>query len=193
MATFGWLFSFINNCYLCHVNKPSDMKKLFLTLILAFSGIITAQAQMWLGGSVNANFNKETKVFSIAPDVGYCIPNTPFSIACAVEYGGSLSKDEGYSHSLIVSPYFRYDICEIGERFSSFIDLASDFDALEFSSFDIGLCPGISFNLTEHWSTEFSFGFLGYKWEQDLDDKTDQGFVLDFATAVPSFGIYYNF
>ena len=168
------------------------MKKLIFTIILAFAGIF-AHAQVWIGGSLNANINKESKEFSIAPDVGYCIPNTPFSIACAVEYGGEFSKDEGYAHTLTVSPYFRYDVCGIGERFSLFVDLASDIDALKFSYFDIGLAPGISFNLTEHWSAEFSFGFLGYEREKDAEGKIDQDFVLNFETAAPSFGVYYNF
>ena len=156
-------------------------------------GIYTVQAQIWLGGSVNATFNKESQTFAIAPDVGYCIPNTSFSIACAVEYGGSVSKNEDYTHYLTLSPYFRYDICEIGERFSLFVDLAADFDALKFSSFDIGLAPGVSFNLTEHWSTEFSFCFLGYEWERVPDEKPNQTFQFFFETVVPSFGIYYNF
>lgn len=169
------------------------MKKPFLTIVLACIGVFTAQAQIWLGGSVNANLNKEDKTFSVAPDVGYCIPNTPFSIACAVEYAGSLIKGEAYTHSLTVSPYFRYDICDLSERFSLFMDLASDIDALEFNSFDIGLAPGISFNLTEHWSSEFSFAFLGYEWRRETGESPEQQFVLDFATVAPSFGIYYNF
>lgn len=169
------------------------MKKLFLTTVLAFIGIFTAQAQVWLGGSVNATVNKETKAFFVAPEVGYSIPNTPFSIACAVEYGGTFQQGEAYSHSLIVSPGFRYNICDIGERFSLFVDLFGDFDALNFNSFDIGLTPGISFDLTEHWSTEFSCGFLGYQWERVPGSNPNQRFVLDFATVAPSFGIYYNF
>ena len=169
------------------------MKKAFLVIAFALLGIFTAQAQIWLGGSVNANLNKEDKTFSVAPDVGYCIPNTPFSIACAVEYAGSLIEGEAYTHSLTVSPYFRYDICELSERFSLFMDLASDIDALEFNSFDIGLAPGISFNLTEHWSSEFSFAFLGYEWRREAGESPEHHFALDFEAVAPSFGIYYNF
>ena len=169
------------------------MKKALIILAFTLLGVFTAQAQIWLGGSVNASLNKDVKTFSIAPDLGYSIPNTPFSIACTVEYSGTLQQGEAYTHALTVSPGFRYDICDINERFSIFVDLFSDIDALEFSFFNIGLSPGISFDLTEHWSAEFSFGFLGYEWEQALDDKANGRFVLDFATAVPSFGIYYNF
>lgn len=169
------------------------MKKFFLIITFLFAALMTMKAQVWIGGSLNANINKESKAFSIAPDVGYCIPNTPFSIACAVEYGGAFTKDEDCTHLLTVSPYFRYDVCEIGERFSLFVDLVSDIDVLKFSFFDIGLSPGISFNLTEHWSAEFSFGFLGYEREKDGEGKIEPSFVLGFETAAPSFGIYYNF
>ena len=169
------------------------MKKIFLTFAFVVATFISMQAQVWLGGSVNAQLNKDFKTFTIAPDVGYCIPNTPFSIACAIEYGGTFQKDVDYCHSLTVSPYFRYDICPISERFSFFVDLTADIDALELNFFDIGLSPGVSFNLTEHWSAEFSFAFLGYEWEKVPDEMPEQRFVLDFATATTSFGIYYNF
>lgn len=167
------------------------MKKALLTLIIVLAGLLSAQAQVWIGGSVDARFGKESKSFSIAPDVGYCIPNTPFSIACALEYGGTFQTDETYTHSLIVSPYFRSNICDIGERFSLFVDLVSDIDVLEFGSFDVGLSPGISFNLTDHWSAEFSMGFLGY--QRTKGDTIEQSFVADFATVASSFGVYYNF
>lgn len=169
------------------------MKKLFLTIVLAVIGVVSAQAQIWLGGSVNATVNKETKTFSVAPDVGYCIPNTPFSIACAVEYGGTFHQDEAYAHSLTVSPYFRYDICEIGERFTLFVDLSSDIDVLDFGLLNAGLSPGVSFDVTDHWSAEFSIGFLGYNRKQAEDKSIKHSFNLELELAAPSFGIYYNF
>lgn len=168
------------------------MKKILLSLIL-FIAAFTSHAQVWLGGSVNAQLSKDIKTFSIAPDVGYCFPNTPFSVACAFEYEGSFLNEEGYSHALTVSPYFRYDICDIGERFFLFVDLTTDIDALKFSYFNIGLSPGVSFNLTEHWSAEFSYGFLGYRWEQLPENEIGHSFELDFKTATAEFGIYYSF
>ncbi len=161
--------------------------------MIAFAGAFTAHAQVWLGGNISAQLNKEEKTFTIAPDVGYCIPNTPFSIACAVEYSGTFQTEEAYTHSLTVSPYFRYDICNLEERFFLFVDLASDIDALDWKLTSIGLAPGVSFNLTEHWSAEFSYGFLGYQREQTKDEPDKHNFVLDFATATASLGIYYNF
>lgn len=169
------------------------MKKFFLVIVFVFFGVLTTQAQWYIGGSANASLNKDFKSFTIAPDFGYYMSNAPFAIGCAVEYEGALQKGEDYYHALTLSPYFRYDICDIGERFSLFTDLIFDFDVLEFSFFDIGLCPGISFDLTEHWSAEFNLGFLGYEWEKVSDDKPSQNIVLNFETVAPSFGIFYSF
>ena len=169
------------------------MKKLLFTIVFIFIGIYTIQAQWYIGGSVNATINKESQTFSIAPDVGYSFTSAPLSIACALEYGGELSKDNGYTYSLTVSPYFRYEICDIGERFSLFLDLYSDIDVLKLNYFDIGLKPGISFDVTKHWSAEFSLGLLEYKWKKVPNDKPTHNFEFGFKTAAPSFGIYYSF
>ena len=169
------------------------MKKTLLTLVFIVAAFTVTHAQVWIGGSVNAQLNKDFKSFTIAPDMGYCFANVPFSVACALEYQGSFVNDEGYSHSLTVSPYLRYDICDIGERFSMFVDLCSDIEVLDFSFFDVGLVPGISFDLTEHWSAEFSYGFLGYQRELNDDNAIEHSFVLDFKTATTEFGIYYSF
>ena len=169
------------------------MKRLLLTIVFAFIGIYTVHAQWYIGASVSAAINKETQTFSLAPDVGYSFTNAPFAIACAFEYGGKFSKGESYTHSLTVTPYFQYSICDIGKRFSLFVDLFSDIDVLELKSFNIGLSPGITFNLTEHWTAEFSVGLLGYEWEKVPDDKPSHKFMLGFETSAPTFRIYYNF
>ena len=51
------------------------MKKAILTFVIAFAGIITANAQVWLGGSLGFNTNKAegqrgTYLF-LGPEVGY--------------------------------------------------------------------------------------------------------------------------
>ena len=119
--------------------------------------------------------------------------NLPFSIGCTLEYGGTAQIDQPYSHSLTVSPYFRYDVYEITERYTLFVDLYADFDAIEFSSFDIGLSPGIAFDITEHWSAEFSLGFLEYGWEKVPNEKPSQSFGLKLDAVATSFGINYSF
>ena len=49
------------------------MKKLVFTLVVAFMAIISADAQVYVGGSFNLTHDKNADVtnFSIAPEVGY--------------------------------------------------------------------------------------------------------------------------
>lgn len=169
------------------------MKKAVFILIIVLAGVFSAQAQVWVGGSVSARLSKDSQSFSIAPDVGYDFSNVPFSIGCSVEYGGTFQSNEAYSQYLILGPFFRYSVCDLNERFSLFVDLYSDFDVLEFGIFDVGLSPGISFDLSEHWSAEFSFGLLEYDWEQIPDEKPSQTFGFSFEAVAPSFGLYYSF
>ena len=169
------------------------MKKTFLAIVFVFIGILTVQAQWYIGGGVNATLQKEFQKFTLAPDAGYCFENIPLSLGCSLEYEGTIQSGNAYSHALSISPYIRYNICDINERFSLFTDLVSDIDVLELSWFNIGLNPGVSFDLTEHWSAEFSAGFLRYEWERRPDDKPFQKFGLSFETVAPSFRFYYNF
>ena len=168
------------------------MKKLFLTLVIAFAGIFTANAQVWMGGSTSATINKDVTRFAIAPEVGYCIPNTKWTVALAANFGYQMDKYEDHSvvtPSLILSPYVRYSICNI-EKFALFMDLTGDFATLNGNGYRVGLQPGIAWMATEHWTAAFRFAFIGYN---HCDYYGDEGFRLDFATAAPGFGLYYNF
>lgn len=169
------------------------MKKILLTFAFVIAAFVSARAQFYIGGNLNAKLNKETKTFTIAPDVGYSFPNAPFSVACAVEYGGTIPKDEAYQHSLTLSPYVRYNICDMGERFTLVVDLSSDIDVLDFGLLEVGLNPGVSFDVSDHWSAEFSMGFLGYKREEAEDRSTKHSFELKLELAAPSFSFYYSF
>ena len=74
------------------------MKKLFLTLVIAFAGIFSANAQVWMGGSVNFNRLKENKdadaafTYGIAPEIGYTIA-PKWDIALALGYQGAYAKN----------------------------------------------------------------------------------------------------
>ena len=169
------------------------MKKILFTFAFVIAAFVSVHAQFYIGGNLNAKLNKETKTFTIAPDVGYSFPNAPFSVACAVEYGGTIPKDEAYQHSLTLSPYVRYNICDIGERFTLVVDLSSDIDVLDFGLLEVGLNPGVSFDVSDHWSAEFSMGFLGYKREEAEGQSTKHSFELKLELAAPSFSFYYSF
>ncbi len=178
------------------------MKKLFLTLALAFAGIMSANAQLWLGGSTNGTFNKEISRFEIAPEIGYSFESVPLTIAVGAHYGFLKEKVTGLdltANYITLSPYLRYSICNI-EKFGLFLDLTGDFGLKDCSGYRVGLQPGIAWMATEHWTAAFRFGFIGYNQLEGFELMNDgnsiygeKGFNFGFAAAAPTFGLYYNF
>lgn len=121
------------------------MKKLFLTLVIAFAGIFSANAQVWMGGSVNFNRLKVNEdadaafTYGIAPEIGYTIA-PKWDIALALGYQGACAKnaidfavitgldqfaDKGGNdykfNAITVNPYVRYTAFELG-KVGFFID-----------------------------------------------------------------------
>ena len=178
------------------------MKKLFLTLALAFVGIFSANAQLWIGGSTNGAFNKEMNRFEIAPEIGYSFKGAPLTIALGAHYGFMQEKLTGANltaNYITLSPYLRYSICNI-EKFGLFLDLTGDFGLRDCEGFRVGLQPGIAWMPTKHWTAAFRWGFIGYNNLEGFELLNggasiygDKGFTFGFAAAAPTFGLYYNF
>jgi hypothetical protein len=165
------------------------MKKLFLTLVLAFTGIFAANAQLWIGGSAGAAFVKNYSTFTIAPEIGYSFNNTPLSVAVEVDYAFAKYKDAKAEHELILKPYLRCNLATI-EKFSVFMDLTGDFGVVNNKGYAISLRPGVAWMATEHWTAAFRFAFLQY--DHGMYHSAN-GVYLDFKAVAPSFGLYYNF
>ena len=159
------------------------MKKLILTLAIAIMGIFSANAQVWMGGSAHANLNKNNTQITLSPEVGYSFTGTPWTIACAVNFGYNNNNA-----TLDLSPYLRYSLGTL-EKFAFFMDLTGDLGAVNNSGYRIALQPGVAWMATEHWTAAFRFAFLG--WSHNYNDV--DGFTMDFAAAAPGFGLYYNF
>lgn len=168
------------------------MKKLFLTLALAFIGFLTANAQIWIGGS--ANFNGSNKNIKLLPEIGYSIPNTRVTFAAAADCRYNFSSED---YGVMLSPYFRCRITSI-EKFALFMDLTGDFGLGGFDGYRVGLQPGIAWMATKHWTAAFRFAFIGYNTVEGYNDKNgnpifgDRGFNIDFANTC-NLGLYYNF
>ena len=165
------------------------MKKLFLTLVLAFTGIFAANAQLWMGGSVGAAFVKDYSTFTIAPEIGYSFKGTPLTVAAEVDYTFAKAKDIKAQHELILKPYLRCNLATI-EKFGVFMDLTGDFGVVNNKGYAISLRPGVAWMATEHWTAAFRFAFLQY--DHGMYHNVN-GVYLDLKTVAPSFGLYYNF
>ena len=196
------------------------MKKVLLTLVLAFAGIISANAQLWLGGSMAFNTNKyeDTRgtYYFLGPEVGYSFGN--WSVATALGYSSGITSHIGGQtnkyivNAFYVMPYVRYNVCSI-EKFNFFLDGAFDFigwrDKYNLDGFisygrdlqttwQAGIKPGIAFHPTEKWAAVFHIGFIGYSKGSlgGIDHfpfPYDPGFSFDFSASTSTFGLYYNF
>ena len=172
------------------------MKKLVLVLVLAFAGIFTANAQVWIGGGLGASVQKNHTGFSIAPEVGYVI-NNHWQVALGAGYSFNQDKVEvlgdvitNTTNALALQPYVRYVGGTIGKKFSLFVDLCGDFGLLDDArDYAVTLQPGIAWQATEKFTAAFRFCKVGY----DHNFYGTDGFLLDGDLAAPQIRIYYNF
>ena len=168
------------------------MKKLFLVLALAFAGIFTANAQVWVGGGLGANIQKNHTSLSISPEVGYAF-NNHWQLALGADYSFNQTKIgetvTTTTNTLALQPYVRYVAASI-EKFSLFFDLTGDFGLIDASGWAATLRPGIAWMATKHWTAAFRFGFVGYDHGYY---GADNGFFLNCELVAPQIRLYYNF
>lgn len=167
------------------------MKKVFLILALAFAGIFTANAQVWVGGGLGASIQKNHTSLSLAPEVGYAI-NNQWQVALGAGYGFSQTKVDTLTYNtntLALQPYVRYVATTVG-KFSLFFDLCGDFGLLDDTrDYAVTIQPGIAWMATDHWTAAFRFGKVGY----DHNFYGTDGFLMDCDLAAPQIRLYYNF
>ena len=166
------------------------MKKVLLTLVLAFTGIFAANAQLWSGGGASGQF-KDGFTVSVAPEIGYSFTGTPMSVASAfnlILMKNDLTGNE-VNWGLSASPYVRCNLATVADKFNVFLDATGDF-YIPNGGWRAGLQPGVAWMATEHWTAACRLGFLGYNKCPFLGAE---GFILDFKSAIPSIGLYYNF
>jgi len=110
------------------------MKKVILSIVISLSGVISANAQFYIGGSFSLNVSSQnikeldepantSYSFGLSPEIGYSL-NKKMDIGLSVLIGTSSSKNSGLgidpngylvgstitsdSKSFQISPYFRY-------------------------------------------------------------------------------------
>lgn len=168
------------------------MKKLALVLAIVFAGIMSANAQVWVGvNNIGAQVEKSHMAFSFAPEIGYNI-NNQWTLALGVNYGYDQRDVVGVTttqNHLFLQPYLRYVGGTIGKKFSLFADLCGDFGLLDDKgAYAVTIQPGIAWAATDKFTAAFRFCKIGY----DHNIYGTDGFLLKGALACPSFGIYYS-
>lgn len=171
------------------------MKKVLLTLVIAFAGIFTANAQVWIGGGVGAKVYENYSSFTVAPEVGYNI-NNHWTVALGANYDFSKDVLEGDAEKALIlnklslQPYVRYVGGTIGQKFSLFLDLTGDFGLIDKSGYAVSLRPGIAWAATEKFTAAFRFGFAGY---DHGFYGAKNGFYMNCEMATPEIRFYYSF
>ena len=171
------------------------MKKVLLTLVIAFAGIFTANAQVWIGGGVGAKVYENYTSFTVAPEVGYNI-NNHWTVALGANYDFSKDVLEGDAEKALIlnklslQPYVRYVGGTIGQKFSLFLDLTGDFGLIDKSGYAVSLRPGIAWAATEKFTAAFRFGFADYG---HGFYGAKNGFYMNCEMATPEIRFYYSF
>jgi len=198
------------------------MKKILFSLA-ALSAFGLAQAQeeaggkgfskndVFISGSMGLSSDKtgdnKNTYFNVTPRVGYFVSE---NIAIGAQLGYNSSKTEagsfeskrtGFSGGL----FGRYYVKPAND-FSLFAQLSATYsttkteddnqgDDVTRNGFGLGLAPGISYFVSEHFALEATFGFLNYgtsKPDVDGADSTDT-FSIGLDTSAIQLGLIYKF
>ena len=102
------------------------MKKLVLVLAIVFAGVMTSNAQVWVGlNNIGAQIEKNHTGFSFAPEIGYGI-NNQWTVALGLNYVYDQTDFMGTkvtTNTMFLQPYVRYTGGTIGHKFFLFVDL----------------------------------------------------------------------
>lgn len=176
------------------------MKKFLTVLVAALLGV-GAYAQDWyVGGSFALSGTKDSGFgIAIAPDFGYCISDN-LNVGAIIGFGNAnaafssaLAGDGSYTlgeTSWEFCPYLRY--IPFSQGIVSFftdacVDVYGGKDSLgdSYSGLVVGINPGLSIELSDNFSVDFTLGLIGY-------DTELQTFGLSVG-RVSSIGFYYAF
>lgn len=192
------------------------MKKIITILCLALASLgTTAVAGNWyIGGNVGfmhkSDRDKSTNQFSLIPEAGYNFNDTwAFGGTIGYTYLNTNPKGAATDTNLNlfqINPYARWTYFRTSNNLVQlFIDGSVGFGigSTEYENdgtktavtYEIGLKPGVAFNITNHFSIVAHIGFLGYHGAnnraKDGGSVEYGGFNVDSNNL--TFGLYYTF
>ncbi len=181
------------------------MKKIIALAVAALLGVAAFAQDWYIGGRYGVSGTKGQGLgISIAPDIGYCLTDN-------IYVGAILGFDNQYAtftrglngdYSLGIGetawefcPYVRYIPWSDGPV-NLFVDGCLDIfggkelntlsGALEpYTGFNFVVCPGLSIDLSERFSVDFTLGMFGYN-----PDENTFGFNVGGITEI---GFYFSF
>lgn len=217
------------------------MKKLLLSLVLAV-GAIAANAQVWVGGSVGYDFQKDDAIkshqFDFSPTVGYSLSDK-WEIGLQLSFGRTSrhNAEESFltnpninevrtattgnsSNNYSVQPFVRYNFFKTGSV-TFFLDGSIGYEYskqnteleqtivmnnnIEHTTYNqetstnyvnVGIRPGVKFDVTKHFKLETHLGFIGYSHAMQKtplrETKTDH-IGINASSTTLNVGMIYEF
>jgi hypothetical protein len=181
------------------------MKKVTLIMFIAVIGILSANAQFYLGGSLKfgtktAKPEGGTKAtesqFSIMPEAGYHL-NQDLDLGLALGFNHVKDQNDVKTSKWAVSPYARYSFVEFG-RFSVWGQAAlfvggSKVNKLNAKStvFGLTVAPVLKYNLSNHFDliTNLNFLNIGFSQTSAKVDGKKVGKDTSFGLGIDSYDI----
>ncbi len=184
------------------------MKKLLLSLVLLCAVAFTAQAQeigsKWVSGSAGVwstktGNGKRMTNYNIVPEMGFVVGE---NLGVGVKLGFTHDDEYALLNQKVkvdiyeINPFVRYTFAK-GNIGALFVDGGVGYGyvklgGLNGDSFDIGLRPGVAFNVSDNISLIGTFGFLGYQSLKVKSYKSD-AFGLNFDLSEIQLGVSFIF
>ena len=193
------------------------MKKLFLTLAVAFASL-AANAQLYVGGEVGAWRNSDANhtTFDLKPEIGYQLSDKwdlGVGISFSHDYKGSDDGDSNVkTNSFYVDPYARWSFVKFGPV-RMFLDITAGVGTSKKKyktevlgkektvsddaevAWRIGVEPGVAVGLCKNLDFIAHVGFLGYT---DADNQArspygEKGFGFKLSSNNLKIGFVYKF
>ncbi|MDE7180825.1 MAG: porin family protein [Muribaculaceae bacterium] len=188
------------------------MKKFFTLAVIAVASVFGASAgDGYIGGSIGFMHNEEndspaTNQFTILPEIGYNF-NKTWAVGTTIGY--TYTHFNGYDanlHLFEFNPYARWSFFRSSNNLVQlFVDGGAGIGLGSFDvdgddshtavTWNIGLRPGVAFNVTKNFSVVAHVGFLGYKGANNAafdGGEPRQGGVFLNGNDL-TLGFYYNF
>lgn len=177
------------------------MKKIILFIFIAIATLSVKAQGVYTGGSLGVwhNDDADRTSITIAPEVGYNF-NEKWSLGVALDYTHETLKITDSKKATInkfaIAPYVRYSYFEKG-IVRLFLDGGFGIATVKYgdsksneNGFNVGITPGLSIKLAEHFNFITKVGFLGYQ-EDYFEEGSAFGFKLSSENL--TFGFHYEF
>ena len=161
------------------------MKKFFMIVAAALFMTVSANAQMYVGGTAGFAIANSQFTGQVAPEFGYSF-NSHVAVGGYLMLGGAPN-----TFSWSFNPYCRWTFVHVND-FGIFVEGTfgigtSKAGGISFTQWSIRAVPGVSYNVSDRWSVIGRVGGIGYE-----SIEGGGAFALHINLQ-PTLGVAYSF